>query len=229
MPSENELWYAAKMTQVVYRPPRLLETFGETTVQYVVLSAVEDADDKVRLRRGRLRSARPRVITPHFFMHEALANFGEDARRYFAEVLNRKDSLRIVQYGLRFEKEEHNEELVSGMVEDVAEQVAKDAQDTLSELRGVMIGPDRFWELSLLVFLNELINRSGQHNAREMAAQGLLDLKGGVPWAVRNEIKDDFAAVDSRQKAEALGKKLRDYGVFDEYEDPFFDLYRRFR
>jgi len=217
------------MTRVVYRPPRLLETFGETVVQYYVLSAVSDEDEKVRLRRGVVRSARPRVITPHFFLHEALDNFGEDARRYFADVLNRKDSMRIVQYGLRFEKEEHNEELLGGMVDDIAEQVAKDAQDNLRELRGVMVGPDPFWEVSLLVFLNELVNRSGPRNARELAARGLLDLESGVPWAVRNELRDDFAAVDSRDKAEALGKKLRDYGVFDEYEDRFFDLYQKYR
>ncbi|HQL10141.1 MAG TPA: hypothetical protein PLE35_11110 [Lentisphaeria bacterium] len=228
MPSQNELWYAARMTRVVYRPPRLLETFGETVVQYYVLSEVPDVDEKVRMRRGVVRSARPRVITPHYFLHEALDNFGEDARRYFGDVLNRKDSMRIVQYGLRFEKEEHNEELLGGMVDDIAEQVAKDAQDNLRELRGVMVGPDPFWEVSLLVFLNELVNRSGPRNARELAARGLLDLEGGVPWAVRNEIRDDFAAADSRDKAEALGKKLRDYGVFDEYEDRFFDLYQKY-
>lgn len=217
------------MTRVLYRPPRLLETFGESVVQYYVLSEISDMDDKVRLRRGIVRSGRPRVITPHYFLNQSLDNFGEDAKRYFDEVLKRKDSMRILQYGLRFEKEELREEVLGGNVEELAEQIAKEAQDHLRELRGVMIGPDAFWEISLLVFLNELVNRSGPRNVRDLAAHGLLDLQEGIPWAVRNEIRDEFAAVNSREKAEALGVKLRDYGIFDQYEDLFFDLYQKFR
>ena len=116
MPSQNELWYAARMTKVVYRPPRLLETFGETAVFYSVLSEIFDSESKIRLRSGIIRAARPKVVTPHFFLNQALENFGADARKYFADLLQRKDGARILQYGLTFQKEEHSEEIIGGEI-----------------------------------------------------------------------------------------------------------------
>lgn len=229
MPSQNELWYAARMTQVVYRPPRLLETFGETAVYYSVLSEIFDSESKIRLRSGIVRAARPKVVTPHFFLNQALENFGPDARKYFADLLQRKDGARILQYGLAFQKEEHSEEVVGGEILEVADQIARDAQDNLTEVRGVIIGMDQFWEVSLLGFANDLIKRSAPFNAKEMSRQGLLNLDRGIPRAIQQELDDDFAVVDSRAKADELGKKLRDYGLFDEYEDRFFDLYKAVR
>ena len=229
MPSQNELWYAARMTKVVYRPPRLLETFGETAVFYSVLSEIYDSESKIRLRSGIIRAARPKVVTPHFFLNQALENFGADARKYFADLLQRKDGARILQYGLTFQKEEHSEEIIGGEIFETADQIARDAQDNLTEVRGVIIGMDQFWEVSLLGFANDLIKRSAPYNAREMSRHRLLNLDHGIPRAIQQELEADFVATDTRAKADDLGKKLRDYGLFDDYEDRFFDLYKAVR
>lgn len=225
----NELWYAARMTKMVYMPPKLLETFGETNVMYHVVSPLEEGESRLKIRSGIVKAARPRVITPHYFQHQMLENFGEDARSYLEEVMSRKDTLRIIQYGLCFEKEEHNEEEVGGDAEEVANQIAAAAQDELSAVQGVLIGPDAFWEVSLMAFINALIQRSAPYNAQQMAGQGLLSIGNGIPMAVRNEIDADFALADTLSKADDLGRKLRDYGIFEEYEDRFFELYRRLR
>lgn len=225
----NELWYAARMTKMVYMPPKLLETFGETNVLYNVVSPIEGAEGRLKIRRGVVKAARPRVITPHYFQQQMLENFGEDARSYLEDVLSRRDSLRIIQYGLCFEKEERSEEEVGGEAEEVASQIAAAAQDELSAVQGVLIGPDLYWEVSLMAFINALVQRSAPHNAHEMAGQGLLNLGGGIPMAVRNEIDGDFALADTLAKANDLGRKLRDYGIFEQYEDRFFELYKRLR
>ncbi|HPY90427.1 MAG TPA: hypothetical protein PLE92_03975 [Lentisphaeria bacterium] len=229
-PSQNELWYAARMTRVVYRPPRLLETFGETSVFYSVLSEIFVSDEsKIRLRNGVIRAARPKVITPHFLLNQALENFGPDARKYFADLLQRKDGTRILQYGLTLQKEEHSEEIIGGEILETADQIAREAQDNLTEVRGVIIGMDQFWEVSLLGFANDLIKRSAPYNAREMSRHGLFNLDQGIPRAIHQEIEADFAAANTRAKADDLGKKLRDYGLFDDYEDRFFELYKAVR
>ena len=225
----NELWYAARMTQMVYMPPKLLETFGETNVLYNVVSPVEAVEARLKIRRGVVKAARPRVITPHFFQQQMLENFGENARSYLEQVMSRKDTLRIIQYGLCFEKQEYSEEEVGGEAEEVANQIAAAAQDELSAVQGVLIGPDAYWEVSLMAFINALVQRSVPHNAQEMAGQGLLSLGGGIPMAVRNEIDADFAMADTLSKANDLGRKLRDYGIFEAYEDRFFELYKRLR
>lgn len=227
----NELWYAARLTKLVYMPPKLLETFGETNVVYNVVSAVESEGEsgRVRIRKGIVKAARPRVVTPHYYQQQMLENFGEDARGYLEKVLSRRDSLRIIQYGLCFEKEERSEEVVGGEVEEIANQIAANAQDELSVVQGVLTGPDGLWEVSLMVFINTLVQRSVPHNAHEMAGRGLFDLGGGIPMAVRQELDMDFSMVDTLSKADDLGRKLRDYGVFEAYEDRFFELYKKLR
>jgi hypothetical protein len=64
-----------------------------------------------------------------------------------------------------------------------------------------------------------------------MASRGLLQAtSNNVPNAVRIEIESDFrAAQGDRDKARALGEKLRGYGLFEEYEDRFFELFRASR
>ncbi len=229
MNTYNDLWFAAKSTQIVYMPPKLLETFGESSVNYLIFSEDMDSPEKIRLRKGIVSAARPRIITPHYFMKNALENFGPEARKYFAEVLNSRDTARFMEYGLAFEKKEYNEELLSGQIMELASQAAKEAQDNISELRGVIIAVDDTWEISLLHFITELVKRSVPHHAREMSRKGLLDIGGGMPIAVRNELDQDFDACDTLNKAHNLAAKMRDYGVFDEFEDRFYELYKKLK
>ena len=147
------------------------------------------------MRRGLVSAARPRIITPQYFLKQAVSNFGEDAKKYFSEVLNAKDTARFMEYGLVFKKQEYSEEVVSGQLQEIADQAARDAQDNLRELRGVIIAVDDTWEVSLLHFITQLVKRSVPHNAREMAGRGLLELGGGVPVGLRNELDERFQSL----------------------------------
>lgn len=228
MAHPDDLWYAAKTTRVVYAPPKLLETFGETVVRYYLVSELLDEVGKVRIRQGRVMAERPRVITPHFLLNQALENFGDDARKYLETFLSSQENLRIIEYGLRFRKEDHSQETVQGNVEEVAEQVAADARRLTTDVAGVVIGVDDHWEVSLLQFVSNLVKRSVPHNAQQMAGRGLLDLSSGTPNAVRVEIESEFREAEgSLDRVRRLGDKLRSYGLFEQYEDRFFALYRR--
>ena len=229
MLTREELWFAAKSTRIVYMPPRLLETFGQTCVNYLVLSEHMDAPDQVRLRHGRVSAARPRIITPQYFLKQVVSNFGEDAQKYFNEVLSSKDSARFLEYGLVFEKQEYSEESVTGQLMEIAEQATKDAQDRLSEFKGVLIAVDDTWEVSLLHFITELVKRSVPHNAREMNRRGLLDMSANLPQGLRNEINLEFENCDSLDKAHRLAAKLRDFGLFEDFEDRFYELYKQLK
>ena len=222
----NELWYAARRTRIVYMPHKLLETFGETAVHYSLVT--ERQEGLLCLRTGVVKAARPRIITPHYLASQALANFGEDARKYFEDLLSRQEGAGILQYGLAFEKEEQSEQTISGNSVEVAEQIARTAQDNLSEIRGVLLGDERHWEIALVFFLKLLVNQSAPINAREMAGRGMFARHNGIPLGISDEIDADFHSCTTRQQADALGNKLRDYGIFDAYEDRFFQLYSRF-
>lgn len=229
MPSNEDIWFAARSTKIAYMPPKVLETFGETAVKYLVVSEDMDAPDRIYIRRGVVSAARPRIITPQYYMHQALENFGVEARKYFDKILSRKDNLRFLEYGLRFEKHEHSEEVVRGLLEDVAEQAAKEAQDNLHECRGVITAVDDSWEVSLLYFITELVKRSIPRHAYEMSQRGMFALGDGIPYAVRQEVEAEFGRCATLDQARELGAKMRDYGVFETYEDRFYDLYKRMK
>lgn len=225
----DEIWFAAKNTQIVYMPPKLLETFGETYVHYLV--AAEDLDNPsvVHLHEGAVTAERPRIVTPQYYRRQMVENFGPDAQRYFDEVLAKDTSARFLQYGLKFSKQDYRTQTVAGQVREIAEQAAKDAQDNLAEVRGVVVGEADTWEISLLFFITQLVQRSFPHHAQDIARRGLLDLQDGVPVGVRQEIESELAACTTLEGARNLGAKLRDYGLFEQFEDQFYELYRRVR
>lgn len=227
--SYEELWYAARTTKIVYMPPKLLETFGETIVRYQIFS--EDLDDTgvIHLRQGLVSAERPRILTPKYFLRQALENFGEEARQYFDDVLKPDETALFLQYGLCFRKQEFNEETIGGRLEECADQAAREAQDDLRELRGVVIAADDTWEISLLHLITELVRRSVPYNAMNLQQRGLLNLDRGLPAGVRQEIDAQFAGCTTLAQANELGARLRDYGVFEEYEDRFFELYRKIK
>ena len=225
----DEIWYAAKTTQIVYMPPKLLETFGETLVHYLVVAEDPDNPAQIHLHDGVVTAERPRIITPQYYRQRMVENFGEDAQRYFDEVLAKDTTARFLQYGLKFSKQEYHTHQVTGDLREIAEQAAKDAQDNLHELRGVIVGTNDTWEGSLLYFITQLVQRSLPYHARDIAQRGLLDLQDGVPAAVRMEIEDDLQNCTTLESARNLGAKLRDYGLFEQFEDRFYEVYRRVR
>jgi hypothetical protein len=229
MRSYEDIWYAAKTTQIVYMLPKLLETFGESRINYTVVSEDLDAVNRVRLRSGIVTAERPKIITPGYFVNQAVENFGADARRYFDEVMSRSENARFLQYGLHFRKQEFNMQQVSGQVREIAEQAARDAQDSPDQLCGVLAADDDTWEISLLYFITRLVDRSVPRHAREMAGRGLFDLQGSLPRGIAMELEAEMEKCSTLAEARNLGAKLRDYGVFEEYEDRFYQLYRRLK
>ncbi len=225
----EDLWYAARTTKIVFMPPKLLETFGETIVHYQVFS--EDMDDigLIRLRQGMVCAERPRILTPRAFLNQALENFGEEARRYFDDVMKPDTTALFLQYGLCFRKQEFSEESFRGRLEECADQAAREAQDDLQALRGVVIGGDDTWEVSLLHLITELVRRSVPYHAMNLQRRGLLELDQGLPVATRQELAAAFETCRDLDAARALGRRLRELGVFDEYEDRFYELYRKLK
>ena len=97
-------WYAAKNAKFLVEPSHHLETFGNTLVNYHLISELSDNPGKIRIREGRLEAHQPRVIAPHFVPSE-MEGFGEEAREYFEFLKQNEDRLRILQYGYRLSQE----------------------------------------------------------------------------------------------------------------------------
>ncbi len=229
MLSLDDIWFAAKNTRIVYMPPKLLETFGESMVDYTLVCEHPDNPALARVHTGMVVAERPRIITAGCYMQDHIENFSADARRYFEEVLSRHESARIIQYGLHFRKESRNDQVVSGNVREIAEQAAKDAQDDMLRLHGVIIGDELSSEVSLMFFITRLVQRSLPRNARDFARRGMLG--GGTPGSqalLAAQIHSEMAQCASLDEVKALGRRLREMELFDQFEDEFFELYRKF-
>ena len=228
MPNQDQIAHAAEQTRVVLEPRKVLETFGETVIYYYVLSDLLDDVGQVRIRQGKILAHRPRVLTPGFVINETVENFGEEAREYAERLFQTVEGIRILQYGLRFRKEEYGEEVVSGEMDEIADQVVKRAEQNETDVCGVIVGVDDLWEVSLLKFARDVVQNSLPKNVQDLGSRGLLESAGGnVPRAVRIEVEADFrAAAGNRGRIEQLAVKLRRYGLFQDYEDRFYALLR---
>lgn len=218
------IWYAVKHTNIVYAPPRQLETFGASMVSYFMLSEHLDAVGKIRIRQGKFTAERPQILTPRYLGNEMLENFGAEAREYAEWLLHSRVSQPILRYGLTFRKDEIGEETVEGQLEDVAAQTTLTARHR-PELCGVVTGVDDLWEVSLFHFAFDMVRRSLPAQVDELQRHGLFADEGGVPAAIRRQLETEFqTAATDKSRLNGLADLLRRHGLWAEYEDRFYTL-----
>lgn len=228
MPTPDDIWYAIAHTEVILPPRRKLETFGNTIIHYHLVAETMDSVNEVRVREGRVHAERPQVLTPHYFEQLLLDGFGGEAGDFTHWLRDHVKDLAFLKYGFRFRKEETSESVVHETLEAVTERVASRVGERGDPLAVVIQGVDDPWEICLLKFVTDTIRASAPGNFQELKERRMLEEIAGVPRAVREEIAGDFDAVGSnREKMKNLGAKLRHYGLFEAYEDRFFELVRR--
>jgi hypothetical protein len=70
-----------------------------------------------------------------------------------------------------------------------------------------------------------VIQNSAQANIRELHERRMFDLQDGLPAGVRDEIEKGFqAAARDASLIKPLGKMLQEKGLFEHYQDRFFNL-----
>lgn len=231
MASKEEIQYASEMTETVLRPAKAIETFGATVVDYHLVTELLDTVGQIRIRQGRFHVERPQLITPAHYANHMVENFGEEAREYAERFAKSADGMRILQYGLHFRKEERNQSVVSGELRAVAEEVAEDIRGSDQAFAGVIVGVDDLWEVSLLRFGIELIGASVPKNIRDLAErEQLSENDNDATPGVGEELEAEFQeAAGDMDRLRALGNKLRQHGLLEQYEDRFYDLVRQAR
>ncbi|MBI4347824.1 MAG: hypothetical protein HY553_13290 [Elusimicrobia bacterium] len=211
-------------TDLLVQPAKRLSTFGATRIRYHLVSAIDEKGDRTRLRQGLVVSEKPQILTPDA-LRERFEGFGEGAgefERWLSEEY--RDLLRALEYKFR------NQDLVSRVLRDdpreVAERIRKELASGGTGDAVLLRCPDAAWSLALMRFTLEEVKRSFPVNVRDLERRGHFAAEGPAGARRRNEIEDMFAraAGDPALRA-ALGKKLRDYGLFEEYEDRFLALF----
>ena len=217
-------WYAVNNTSVIRLPRNNLETFGTTVLNYHLISELMDSVNQVRVREGRIEASKPQILTPQGYGQEILEGFGEDAQDYLEWLQAHEKDLQIIQYGFQITKTEFNEHLITDSIENVTDRVAQDIDRSDDPLSAVVIGVEKPWEVCLLKMLRDVVRNSAPGNIQDFQNASLLPQ---APISPQEDIEQSFAAA-SRNPAliDELHKKLKQYGLFEAYEDRFFAVVR---
>lgn len=166
--------YALENTKTHVEPSSLIETFGSTEFDFVLVSELMDEVNRVRLRRGTLQAQRPRIVAPQHFAKIMLDGFGEKAREFADWLEDQGEQLKFLRYGFQFTKSNMREEVVSGALDRVLDRAVREAREEGSSRRAVIESVDDAWEVSLLKLAVETAQRSAGGNVEEWKKRGLI-------------------------------------------------------
>ena len=166
--------YALENTKTHVEPEGLIETFGSTMFDFVLVSELMDEVNRIRLRRGTLQAERPRIVAPHHFAKIMLEGFGEKAREFADWLQEFGGDLQFLRYGFQFRKSDLREEVVSGDIARVVERMVAEARGDESRRRAVIESVDDGWEVSLLKLAFDTARRSAGGNVDEWKKRGLI-------------------------------------------------------
>ena len=214
-----------KQTEVLRAPRKTLSTFGATRIDYHLISPVEDMSNRTRLRHGNVVSLRPKIITAQAFI-ERFEGFGEESGP-FAQWLDAayRDLLRSLEYN--FKNQGFDTRVLSERPEIVASRINDDLEAKDDRDQAVIRCPDGAWSLALMKFTLDESARSFPVHVRDLERRGLFQSDQRDSGRRRREIEKLFEqAAQDRSALEALGKKLREYGLFEEYEDRYLSFFK---
>ena len=160
-------------TRIVLMPQSAIETFGSTRFHFSLVSELLDSVDTVRVRSGVIEAERPRILSPQHFSKLLLEGFGDQAREFADWLESNPDAARILRYGFQFRKTNLSEEILREPVENALELVAERIRKSEDPYGALIAGVDDAWEVCLLKFSMEMIQRSAGGNMAEWKRRGL--------------------------------------------------------
>lgn len=166
--------YAIENTHVVLAPEQQIATFGTTSFNFYLVSELMDKVDQVRVRNGKLHAERPQILTPDHFARLLLEGFGEKAEVYAEQLRDRMRNVAVLRYGFQFRKTDVTEETLRDSVDCVLNRTKRYVESTNEPLSAVIHGVDDAWEVCLLKFTVDLIERSSGGNLGDFRSRGLI-------------------------------------------------------
>jgi hypothetical protein len=172
--SEDDIQYAAENTQVILAPEHHIATFGSTSFRFYLITELMDRVNEVRVRDGQIDAERPQIVTPDHFAKLLLDGFGEQAQQYADRVRERLRNVALLRYGFQFRKSAVTESTVHDPIDAVVARTKAQVQNSGEGRRAVIQGVDEAWEVCLLKFTIDLIERSSGGNMGDFRRRGLL-------------------------------------------------------
>ena len=230
--NDKRIQHAVRHTEVLRAPKQSLYTFGTTNIYYYLVTEpaypelTENSNvTETVVREGKVTAERPRIVTPYYLSR--LAGFSSEARRYFEESLDKYGSN---AGGLFYTYNNEPKELtiVSDNLLSVVEKLNADIDKRGDPLTAIIKGENELWDVSLMKFIFEITSSSIGDNVGQMRRRGLLSMDtAGIPVDARVRINELFGMVirGERDPSE-LKEELDCWGLFEEYQDRFFNIFQ---
>ena len=174
MHSEFDFQYAMENTRVLHEPDRRIDTFGSTQFEFQIVSELMDSVNQSRVRTGRIEAQKPLILKPHAMDEWDFEGFGAEGRAFGQWVKEHIKNLAILRYGFHFKRSDITEELVHEPLPNVCARLLEDQRTSGNPMRAIIHGVDDTWEISLLRFTFEMIERSQGINIFDFKRRGLL-------------------------------------------------------
>ena len=172
--TEDDFQYAVENTRVILAPERQIATFGNTSFRFYLITELMDRVNEIRVRDGKIHAERPQILAPEHYCRLLLEGFGEKAQRYVDQARDHLRDMTVLRYGFQFRKTDVTEDTVRDNIETVIERTKLKVRDSDDPLSAVIKGVDDAWEVCLLKFTIDLIQRSTGGNLGDFRKRGLI-------------------------------------------------------
>lgn len=169
----DDFSYAMENTRVVIAPGNMIETYGQSSFRFRLVSEPMDEVGHVRLRKGVIHAERPRILAPHYVNRLLLEGFGERARE-FADWMADQPDLHFLRYGFTLTKTDLSERTLREPKDDLIQRLEEEIRREGDPSDALIEGIDDAWEVCLMKFTADLIRRSSGGNVAEWKRRGLL-------------------------------------------------------
>jgi hypothetical protein len=172
--THDDFQYAIENTRVILAPERQIASFGSTSFRFYLISELMDQVNEIRVRDGRIHAERPQILTPEHYCRLLLEGFGEKAEKYVELLRERTGDMAVLRYGFQFRKTDVVENRVRDTMEAVVERTRRQVEHSEEPLSAVIQGVDDAWEVCLIKFTIDLIERSSGGNLGDFRRRGLV-------------------------------------------------------
>ena len=133
-----------------------------------------DRVDQVRIRNGKIHAERPQILTPEHYCRLLLEGFGEKAERYVDQLREHARNIAVVRYGFQFRKTDLSQQTLRDSIDAVINRTKRLVESANEPLSAIIQGVDDAWEVCLLKFTIDMVERSAGGNLGDLRKRGLL-------------------------------------------------------
>jgi hypothetical protein len=172
--TRDDFDYALENTQVILAPDRQIATFGSTSFNFYLVSELMDRVDQVRIRNGKIHAERPQILTPEHYCRLLLEGFGEKAEQYVDQLREHARNISVLRYGFQFRKTDLSEQTFRDSIDAVINRTKRRVETGNEPPSAIIQGVDDAWEVCLLKFTIDMVERSAGGNLGDFRKRGLL-------------------------------------------------------